>query len=151
HLRGLLERLPACLIRVRLDGTLLACNDAGLGLFGARNLGAVLNTNLADRFVAAERAKWQEFSARVWAKDAASFETQLVADDDTRPVLVQGIAVRDDPDGIDSLLLNVRDQSQTHRLERSIRSAVITRASEEERDRAARDQVEQAVAERMQL
>ena len=152
YLRWLLERQPACLIRVRLDGVLLACNDAALGLFGVGTLGAILNTNLTDRVIAAERTKWQNFATRVWANGAASLECHLVVlDGNARPVLLQGIALNDHPDGLDSLLLNLRDQSQTHRLERSIQSAEIDRAGQEERQQAAREQVEQAIAERLQL
>src|SRR5712692_9610377 len=152
YLRRLLERQPACLIRVRLDGLLLACNDAALGLFGVGALRAILNTSLTDRIVAAERTTWQEFTTRCWANGAASLECHLVTPcDDARPVLVQGVALNDHPDGVDSLLLNLRDQSQTHRLEHSIRSAEIDRVGHEERQRAARDQVEQAIAERLKL
>src|ERR1700730_15083244 len=149
YLRRLLERQPACLIRVRLDGALLACNDAELSLFGVSALRAILNTNLTDRIVAAERTKWLEFAPRCWANGAASLECHLVTPgDDARPVLVQGVALNDHPDGVDSLLLNLRDQSQTHRLEHSIQSAAIDRVDHEERQRAARDQIEQATAER---
>jgi len=152
YLRRLLERQPACLIRVRLDGVLLACSDAALSLFGVGSLGAILNTNLTDRLTAPERSKWQEFSARVWANGAASLECHLVApDDEARPVLLQGIALNDHPDGIDSLLLNLRDQSHTHRLEHSIQSAEINRVDQEERQRAARDRIEEASAERQRL
>jgi hypothetical protein len=152
YLRRLLERQPACLIRVRLDGVLLACNDAALGLFGVGALRAILRTNLTDRIVAAERTKWQEFITRCWANGAASLECHLVIpDDDARSVLVQGVALKDHPDGVDSLLLNLRDQSQTRRLEHSIQSAGIDRVGYEERQRAARYQVEQAIAERLKL
>jgi PAS domain-containing protein len=117
YLRRLLERQPACLIRVRLDGVLLACNDAALSLFGVGALRAVLNTNLTDRIVPTQRTRWQEFATRCWANGAASLECHLVIpDDNVRPVLVQGVALKDHPDGVESLLLNLRDQSQTHRL-----------------------------------
>ena len=152
YLRQLLERQPACLIRVRLDGVLLACNDAALSLFGVGARREVLNTNLTDRIVPAQRAKWQEFTTRCWANGAASLECHLVIPDDkTRPVLVQGVALKDHPDGIESLLINVRDQSQMHRLERSILSAEIDRVGNDERQRAARDQVEDVIAERLKL
>src|SRR5580765_5333338 len=152
YLRRLLERQPACLIRVRLDGVLLACNDAALSLFGVRALRAVLNTNLTDRIVPAQRTKWQEFATRCWANGASSLECDLVlSDDNARPVLVQGVALKDHPDGVESLLLHLRDQSQTHRLEHSIQSAENDRVGNEERQRAARDQAEAATAERLKL
>jgi hypothetical protein len=66
YLCRLLERQPACLVRVRLDGVLLACNGAALALFGVGTLGAILNTNLADRITAAEREKWEESRRPRW-------------------------------------------------------------------------------------
>jgi PAS domain-containing protein len=150
YLRRLLERQPACLIRVRLDGVLLACNDAALSLFGVGARRAVLNTNLTDRIVPAQRTKCQEFMTRCWANGAASVECHLVIpDDNARPVLVQGVALKNHSDSFESLRLNRRDQSQTHRPEHSIQSAEIDRVANEERQRAARDQVEEAVAERL--
>jgi hypothetical protein len=152
YLRRLLERQPTCLIRVRLDGVLLACNDAALNLFGVGTRRAVLNTNLTDRIVQDQRTRWQDFTTRCWAKGAASLECHLVVPDgNARPVLVQGIALKDHPDGFESLLLNLRDQSQTHRLEHSIQSVEIDRVGDEERQRAARDHIEEAIAERVKL
>src|SRR5258706_1541242 len=119
YLRRLLDRQPACLVRVRLDGVLLACNDAALSLFDVATLGGILKTDLTHRLVAADRAKWQEFTTRVWANGAASLECQLVRTDGARPVVVQGVALKDHPDGVDSMLLSFRDQSQRHRLEHS--------------------------------
>jgi PAS domain-containing protein len=150
YLRRLLERQPACLIRVRLDGGLLACNDAALSLFGVGARRAVLNTNLTDRIVLAQRTKWHEFMTRCWANGAASVDCHLVIpDDNARSVLVQGGALTHHPDGFESLLLNRRDRSQTHRPEHSIQSAEIGCVADEERQRAARDRVEEAAAERL--
>jgi PAS domain-containing protein len=148
YLRRLLERQPACLIRVRLDGVLLACNDAALSLFGSGARRAVLNTNLTDRIVRAQCTTWQEFMTRCWANGAASVECHLVIpDDNARPGLVQGVALENHPDGFESLLLNRRDQSQTHRPAHSIQSAENGCVANEERQRAARDQVQEAAAE----
>ena len=135
-LRRLLER-QACLVRVRLDGVLLACNQAALGLFGVGEQRAVLNSNLIDRLVPAERTQWHEFVAQCSANGAASFECHLVIrDDNARPVLLQGVPLTDHPDGVESLLLLLRDQSQTQRLEHSIESAPIDHFENEERQRA---------------
>jgi hypothetical protein len=152
YLRRLLERQPNCLVRVRLDGVLLACNDAALRLFGVGARRAVLNTNLTDRIVPAQHAKWQEFATRCWANGAASLKCDLViSDNNARPVLIQGVALKDHADGFESLLLNLRDKSQTHRLEHSIQNAEIDRVGNEERQRAARDQIEESTAERLKL
>jgi hypothetical protein len=108
YLRRLLDRQPACLVRVRLDGVLLACSDAALGLFGVGTLGGILKTNLTDRLVPADRAKWQEFTTRVWAKGAGSLDA--CSPTTARPPGA-GHRVKDHPDGVDSLLLSLRDQS----------------------------------------
>ena len=68
-----LERQAAGLIRVRLDGGLLACNDAALSLLGGGPRPAILNTNLSDCLVPGQRAQWQEFTSRCWSEGAASF------------------------------------------------------------------------------
>jgi hypothetical protein len=111
------------MVRVRLDGGLLARNDAALRLFAVGTLRAILNTTLIDRIVEAERPRWQEFVTRCWANGAASLDCHLVASgDQARPVLVQGVALNDHPAGIDSLLLNLGDQSQMRHLERAIQA-----------------------------
>ena len=152
YLRQLLERQPGCLIRVRRDGVLLACNDAALGLFGVDTLGAILNTNLTDRLIATERGDWQEFANRVWTGGAASVECHLaIPAGADRTVLFQGIAIKDHPDGVDSLLLSLRDTSLAHRLETSLQSEENSREGQEGRQKETREQLEQALADRQQL
>ena len=46
YLLRLLEKQPSCLIRVDLDGTLLAVNEAGLKLLGTEALHQVLGRSL---------------------------------------------------------------------------------------------------------
>ena len=107
-LRRLFERQPACLIRVRLDGVLLACNRAALGLFGVSARRAVVSTNLLDRIVLAQRPQWLVFMRRCWETGAASFDCDLVIrDNEARPVLVHGIALKGHPDRCESLLLQL--------------------------------------------
>src|SRR5205823_6267906 len=126
YLDRLLERQPAGLICVRLDGVLLACNRAALGLFGVDTQRAVVSTNLIDLIVPAQRTQWQEFMARCWDQGAASLECDLgIRNSEARPVLVQGVAFKDHSGGFQSLLLHLCDQSQPQRLDPSIVSAVI--------------------------
>ena len=109
-------RPPACVIRVRLDGELLACNDAALDLFGAGDRRDVLNTDLTDRIALAQRAQWREFMARCWAEGAGCFECGLVIrSNEARAVLIQGVALTDHPDGFESLLLHLRDEPTPER------------------------------------
>ena len=152
YLRQLLERQPGCLVRVQRDGVFLACNDAALGLFGVDTLGAILNTNLTDRLAATDRGAWQEFANRVWTGGAASFECHLaIPDGAERTVLIQGIAIKDHPDGVNSLLLSLRDTSLTHRLETSLQTEEINREGHDGREKETREQLDQALADRRQL
>src|SRR3954465_14065971 len=89
YLHRLLEGQPAGLIRVRLDGVLLACNSAALGLFGADLPRALVSRNLVDRIVPAQQTQWQGFMARCWAMGAASLECDLVIrNNEARRVLI---------------------------------------------------------------
>ena len=120
-LRRLVERQPACLIRVRLDGVLLWCNRAAVGLLGVAARRAILSTNLIDRIPPAQRTEWQAFMRRCWEKGAASYECDLViGDSDARRVLIQGVALRDRPDGFESLLLQVGASTDDDRAERQV-------------------------------
>src|SRR5207253_9639653 len=78
HLRDLLERQPACLIRVAADGVLLAVNDAALNLLGAEDLKQVLGTKLTDRIAPEQHDAFHGFAARVWNKHSGSLECELI-------------------------------------------------------------------------
>ena len=78
HLRQLLERQPACLIRVGADGVLLAVNDAALNLLGAEELKQVLGTKLTDRIAPEHHDAFHGFAARVWNKHSGSLEIDMI-------------------------------------------------------------------------
>src|SRR6185436_18631069 len=80
HLRQVIETQPSCLLRVARDGTLLACNDAGLSLLEKEELAEVLDRAFADHLSAEHSADWAEFADRVWTNSAGSFECTLSAD-----------------------------------------------------------------------
>src|SRR5262245_15616738 len=116
YLRHLLEKQPACLLRVGRDGVLLACNEAGLSLLGKAELGAVLNRAFEEHLAAEYLASWREFVTRVWVEDAASLECEFVSDEaPRRHVMLQAIALRNHPDGLESLLMAARDTTPLRR------------------------------------
>ena len=122
HLRHLIERQPSCLLRVARTGNLLACNDAGLNLLGKTELAQVLDKPFEAHLAAEHAAAWREFTDRVWTDGAGSIESNLASEGGAnRTVLLQAIALRDHPDGVESLLLAVRDTSPLRRLEESLR------------------------------
>src|SRR5262245_59173642 len=110
YLRHLLEKQPSCLLRVGRDGTLLACNDAGLSLLGKTELAQVLNRPFQDHLSTEHADAWLDFGNRVWTSGAGSFECELLSPDaGSRTVLLQAIALPNHPDSIESLLVSVRD------------------------------------------
>jgi len=161
RLRVLLDRQPSCLLRVKTDGRLLAVNDAGMQILGANNLEQILGESLADRLVLDQRQRWSDFASRVWVDTSGSLECTLVdAAVGDRRVLLQGIALRDHPDGKESVLLTIRDLSATRRLELALEEETRRRQSLEEiqmdldrevqRDRLA-VMLEQSDAERQRI
>ena len=108
-------------MRVGVDGVMLAVNDAALGLLDAPDLASVLGRPLAERISPEHVAEWPEFAARVWANGAGSFECSLLDRAGVgRATLIQGVALRDHHDGIDSVLVSARDVSAPRELERSL-------------------------------
>ncbi|HUF25068.1 MAG TPA: PAS domain-containing protein [Vicinamibacterales bacterium] len=135
HLRSLIEKQPVCLVRVSLDGILLAVNEAALSLFGAGHLGQVLETSFVERFLR-DQELWRDFSSRVWASGSGSADCELTdVSGDTRSVRLQGVARLDHPDGIDALFMTIRDISSTVRLENAIEETAQARASLDDTDR----------------
>jgi chromosome segregation ATPase len=132
HLIGLIEKQPACLMRVGLDGVLLAVNDAALSLLGATQLGQVLGTMLMERLGPEHSALWCDFAGRVWQDASGSVECDMVdLSGVRRTVEVQSVALADHPDGIRSVLAAVRDVSATRRLELALQEVEKTRPGQE--------------------
>src|SRR5438128_4013463 len=123
HLRLLIEKQPGCLLRVRCDGVVLACNEAGLSLLGQDDLTQVLDRPFFEHLAPENQEPWREFAQRVWTTGAGSVECGLVLQgDETRAVLFHATALRDHPDGAESVLLCVRDTSEIRRLQQAIES-----------------------------
>src|SRR5262245_38782239 len=138
HLRRLLDIQPACLLRVRRDSIVLACNDAGLSLLGYQHLAEAIDRNLADWLDQESRQPWSQFVERVWAEGSGSLECRLVQTGaEPRAGLFKAMALHDHPDGFESMLLSARDNSSLERLEQVLE------------DVATRDRKEANVSERM--
>jgi hypothetical protein len=76
HLRRFIEKQPACILRVGLDATLMAVNEAALGLVGAEQLAQVLGTKLTRFITPRQQDEWEEFASRV--KDGASASIEWI-------------------------------------------------------------------------
>ena len=122
YLRTIIEKQPFCLLRVARTGTLLACNDAGLRLLGKTAHVDVLDRTFEEHVLPDQLTSWREFVDRVWAREAGSIECELGTGSERKDVLLQAIALRNHPDGIESMLIAARDVSSLHRLEAALQN-----------------------------
>ena len=77
RLRALLEQQPSCLLRVGVDGTMLAASDAAISLFGARSLSQLFERSLIERLQGDGAALWLDFVVRVRQAGSASAECDM--------------------------------------------------------------------------
>jgi PAS domain S-box-containing protein len=121
HLRRVIETQPSVLMRVAVDGQLLAANEVSLALLGAQELADVVGKSLTERIAPSHVTEWNEFAKRVWDGARGSIECDITTVSGAqRSVLLQAVPLLDHPDGIPSLLLTVRDVSANRRLETTL-------------------------------
>jgi hypothetical protein len=146
-LRGLLDRQPACVMRVGLEGTMLAVSEAAVSLLGGRSLADVLDKTLLARLQGDAERLWNDFVARVLYGGSASMECEL--DDLTgtrRAVILQGVSLPTHTDGVESLLVAFREVSTARRLEASLEEQESLRRSAQEDLRKAQEEIQQLQA-----
>jgi hypothetical protein len=145
RLRSILERQPSCLMRVSIDGTMLALSDAAINLLGARALAQVLDSSLLDRLNGDASQVWSDFVMRVLHAGSASLECEMTDVTGGRRVLVlQGVAMSSHPDASDSLLVTFRDITVAKRLEASLQEVTADR-------QRLRDAMDRVLRERQEL
>jgi PAS domain S-box-containing protein len=121
HLRRVVEKQPACLFRVGVDGLILAANDAGLGLLGANQPAQVLGGLLTTWIMPAHHAAWRDFARAVTSGTSQSMECELTDVSGTqRNVDFHGVPLVDHADGIPSLILGARDTTAQRSLEAAL-------------------------------
>lgn len=153
HLRRLLEVQPSCLMRVAVDGELLAANQAALALLGAQELSDVVGHSLTQRLAPNHGTEWSNFADRVWHGAPGSFECDVTTiPGDSKSVLFQAVPLPGHPDEIRSLLLTARDVSANRRLETALEqrdaiAAVPDLRGELDAMRAERARAEASLAE----
>ena len=143
-LRGLLERQPCCVMRVGLDGAMLAASDAAVSLLGGGTLADILDKRLLERLQGDVERSWSDFVARVLYGGSASMECEL---DDLagtrRAVILQGVSLPTHTDGVESLLLAFREVSTARRLEASLEEQEALRKSAQDELRKAKEEIQQ--------
>src|SRR5690349_4341480 len=78
HLKHLIESLPVCVMRIDLNGCLLAANDSALQLLGVTEHAKVLTKSLSERVSAEHTEDWHAFLQRTWTEGAGSVECELI-------------------------------------------------------------------------
>jgi len=153
HLRRLLERQPSVLIRVGVDGVLLAVSDAALSLLGAEELGQVLGRKITERISPDHHDAWRDFAVRVWSDQSGSIECDMLDPSGVRrSVQMRAISLPDHPDGVQSILMVIRDTTATQRLELALQEHEAMRRVADDLNAklvqacAARDQLQGALA-----
>jgi PAS domain S-box-containing protein len=135
HLRHVIEKQPSCLLRVSLDGVVLAANDAALTLWGAQDIGQVLGRSLTGWIVAEHRDRWTEFAALLGRNTPGSFDCDVTnVRGERRSMLFHAVPLLNHSDGILSMMLGVRDTSALRVLESRCLQEAQERVSTE-RDR----------------
>jgi PAS domain S-box-containing protein len=124
RLRSLVEKLPACIVRLSADGMVLATNDRAVSLLGGNNANQLLKKSF-DALVPEEgRAAWTDFVVRVCAGETRSYEVAINTLDGIERVL-EAAAV---PSPVEfgrspSLLMVLRDMTDRKRLEAAVQQA----------------------------
>jgi PAS domain S-box-containing protein len=125
HLREVLESHPVAFVRLDGDGTLLAVNEQGLNLLGARSLEEVLGSSLIGLVTAQERKGCQSLFVRAIKGEWGSLEVDLISLTGTLHTFeLRAVAYPAAPDGVPSALVSLRDVTDTRRLAQSLVEAV---------------------------
>jgi PAS domain S-box-containing protein len=142
HLRAVLEAQPVTLVRLGRDGKVLAVNEAGLAVIGAERLDQILETSLLDLLQQDDRNGFLAFIERVAKGHRGSLEVGLTAFTGTHHAIqIHAAPHPGAPDGIDSVLVTLRDVTESRRLEQSLVEAMARQADQEAAHEAVRQRL----------
>ncbi len=121
RLRSMVEKLPACVIRLSADGIVLATNDRAVSLLGASNANQLLRKTFDVIVDPDGREAWTDFIIRVCAGETRSTEVSVTTLDGVNRVL-EAAAV---PSPVEfgrspSVLMVLRDMTDRKRLEAAV-------------------------------
>jgi PAS domain S-box-containing protein len=144
HLRAVLERLPVAVLRIEVNGTLLAVNQAGLGLLGAHALKEVLGTSLLRYVQESGRDRCQRLLEDAGHGQGGSVEIDLCSLTGTPHTLeVQAVPHPGAPDAAASVMVTLRDVTRSRQLAQSLESATARQSDADVQLQAALDEVQQ--------
>jgi PAS domain S-box-containing protein len=143
HLRAVLEAQPVTLVRLGSDGKVLAVNEAGLAVIGAERLEQILESSFLDLLQDDDRKGFLAFVQRVAKGQRGSLEVGLTGLTGTHHAIqIHAAPHPGAPDGIESVLVTLRDVTESRRLEQSLVDAMARQTAME----AAHDTARQRLA-----
>ena len=126
RLRSLVEKLPACIVRLSADGVVLATNDRAATLLGASSANQLLKKAFDALVHPDGRAAWSDFVVRVCAGETRSTEVAITSlDGIERTVEAAAVPSPAEFGRSPSLVMVVRDVTDRKRLE-----AVVAQTTE---------------------
>jgi len=126
RLRSLVEKLPACIVRLSADGIVLATNDRAVTLLGGSSAHQLLKKSFVALVHADGREAWTDFVVRVCAGETRSTEVTITSlDGIERAVEAAAVPSPAEFGRSPSLLMVLRDVTDRKRLE-----AVVEQATE---------------------
>jgi PAS domain S-box-containing protein len=132
RLRSLVEKLPACIVRLSADGMVLATNDRAVSLLGASNANQLLKKSFDVIVDEAGREAWTDFVVRVCAGETRSSEVPITTLDGIARVLEAAAVPSPAEFGRSpSLLMVLRDVTDRKRLEAAVEQATELAAEPE--------------------
>jgi PAS domain S-box-containing protein len=137
RLRSLVEKLPACIVRVSADGLVLATNDRAVTLLGASNAGQLLRKPFEAMVDPEGREAWTDFIVRVCAGETRSYEVSITTFDGViRALEAAAVPSPAEFGRSPSALMVLRDVTERNRLEAAVQTAtelaVASPAADEE-------------------
>ena len=118
RLRSLVEKLPACIVRMSADGVVLATNDRAVTLLGASSAAQVLKKQFDLLVPLTRREAWTDFVVRVCAGETRSTEVPITTFDGiARTVEAAAVPSPAEFGRSPSLLMVLRDVTERKRLE----------------------------------
>ncbi|HLG54851.1 MAG TPA: PAS domain S-box protein [Vicinamibacterales bacterium] len=124
RLRSLVDKLPACVVRLSPEGTILASNAVALSLLGATNPAQLLRKQFDVMVTAEDREAWTDFVVRVCAGETRSAEVTITAlDGASRVIAATAVPAPSEFGRTPSMFTVLRDVSDRRKLEAAVQHA----------------------------
>jgi PAS domain S-box-containing protein len=121
RLRSMVDRLPACILRLSAEGTVLAGNAVAVSMLNAPGPNALVRKPFETFVHDEDREHWSDFFKRVCGGEQRSIEVRVSTLDGTERVLeVSAVPVPAELGRDSSVLMVLRDASDRKRLEAAV-------------------------------